>query len=172
MNMDDDEEVPASTPPETPTLAPAADAGADADASLGPARGIGRGAASLKLDKFQAKLVRLPAPLSELAADGDGDGDRESESDSGGSRNSMMPIPEPVGRPGCNVCAGYVLRRKSAYGRYDFSAVTDANVLLRRHLEGLGGPCPSAADTEPTPALPARPWTPLSDARLRRETEE
>ena len=39
--------------------------------------------------------------------------------------------PEPVG--GCSVCAEYVVRRGAAYDVQDYSAATDANVLLVRH---------------------------------------
>ncbi|MGW5780482.1 hypothetical protein [Streptomyces sp. NPDC003863] len=40
--------------------------------------------------------------------------------------------PEPV--PHCVACALLVRERREARGRFDHSAVTDANVLLRRHL--------------------------------------
>ena len=39
--------------------------------------------------------------------------------------------PEPV--PDCSACAGFVEQRHQASDR---TAETDANVLLRRHLEG------------------------------------
>ncbi|MFF5767560.1 hypothetical protein ACFY8F_34185 [Streptomyces tanashiensis] len=40
--------------------------------------------------------------------------------------------PEPV--PRCVACALLARERRKAQGRFDHSAVTDANVLLRRHL--------------------------------------
>jgi len=40
--------------------------------------------------------------------------------------------PEPV--PHCVACALLVRERREAQGRFDHSAVTDMNVLLRRHL--------------------------------------
>ncbi|MFG2643709.1 hypothetical protein ACGFYP_22385 [Streptomyces sp. NPDC048370] len=40
--------------------------------------------------------------------------------------------PAPV--PDCEVCARLAERRRDARARYDGSAETDANVLLRRHL--------------------------------------
>lgn len=42
--------------------------------------------------------------------------------------------PEPV--PGCSVCAEYVRRRARAYEGRDYSAASDANVLLVRHKKG------------------------------------
>ncbi|MEU9996087.1 hypothetical protein [Streptomyces sp. NPDC050848] len=40
--------------------------------------------------------------------------------------------PAPV--PDCEACAGLAAQRREARARYDGSAETDANVLLRRHL--------------------------------------
>jgi len=42
--------------------------------------------------------------------------------------------PPPVPRPGCAECEELAARRREARLRYDGSAETDANVLLRRHL--------------------------------------
>ncbi|MFF0437190.1 hypothetical protein ACFYU9_33825 [Streptomyces sp. NPDC004327] len=44
-----------------------------------------------------------------------------------------VPAP-PVPVPGCAECDGLADRRRAARLAYDFSAETDANVLLRRHL--------------------------------------
>ncbi|MGW8066496.1 hypothetical protein ACVV2G_30480 [Streptomyces ziwulingensis] len=39
----------------------------------------------------------------------------------------------PVPAPGCEACARLAARREAARAAFDHSAVTDANVLLRRH---------------------------------------
>ncbi|MFE7841876.1 hypothetical protein ACFU53_39225 [Streptomyces sp. NPDC057474] len=39
----------------------------------------------------------------------------------------------PLPLPGCAACAGLAVRRDEARARYDRSAETDANVLLRHH---------------------------------------
>ncbi|MCT4357244.1 hypothetical protein M5362_29500 [Streptomyces sp. Je 1-79] len=39
----------------------------------------------------------------------------------------------PVPVPGCAACGELAARRAEARGRFDWSAETDANVLLRRH---------------------------------------
>ncbi|MFD8914471.1 hypothetical protein [Streptomyces sp. NPDC059575] len=41
--------------------------------------------------------------------------------------------PEPKPFPGCKVCLGFSVRRENARSRGDYSAVSDANVVLRRH---------------------------------------
>jgi hypothetical protein len=43
------------------------------------------------------------------------------------------PGPPPVPVPGCAACAELAARRDEARARYDGSAETDANVLLRHH---------------------------------------
>ncbi|WP_371577978.1 hypothetical protein [Streptomyces sp. NBC_01314] len=50
----------------------------------------------------------------------------------------------PVPVPGCATCAGLAVRRDEARARYDGSAETDANVLLRHHQrrEHAGGARP------------------------------
>ncbi|WP_409472129.1 hypothetical protein [Streptomyces sp. HC307] len=37
--------------------------------------------------------------------------------------------------PGCSECLGFANRRQNARSASDYSAATDANVYLRRHLE-------------------------------------
>ncbi|MET8983283.1 hypothetical protein ABZX85_47740 [Streptomyces sp. NPDC004539] len=44
------------------------------------------------------------------------------------------PLPEPSPVPGCGQRLSHVTARRNARPTYDHSAVTDANVLLRRHL--------------------------------------
>ncbi len=41
---------------------------------------------------------------------------------------------EPALVPGCSECLGFANRRQNARSVSDYSAVTDANVCLRRHL--------------------------------------
>ncbi|WP_432157339.1 hypothetical protein [Streptomyces sp. bgisy153] len=45
------------------------------------------------------------------------------------------PAGPPIPSPGCETCAGLAARRDEARARHDASAVTDANVLIRRHQE-------------------------------------
>ncbi|MFD3352601.1 hypothetical protein [Streptomyces fradiae] len=44
-----------------------------------------------------------------------------------------LPLPEPVGAPGCGVCDALVAQRRAARLRGDMSRVTDCNVELRNH---------------------------------------
>ncbi|WP_416970512.1 hypothetical protein [Streptomyces sp. 4F14] len=44
------------------------------------------------------------------------------------------PLPEPSPVPGCAECLSLGTARRNARSTHDYSAVTDANVLLRRHL--------------------------------------
>jgi hypothetical protein len=41
--------------------------------------------------------------------------------------------PEPKAAPGCGTCLVVCVRRENARSRGDYSAVSDANVELRRH---------------------------------------
>lgn len=43
--------------------------------------------------------------------------------------------PEPKAKPGCGACLGICVRRQNAQSRGDYSAVSDANVELRRHQD-------------------------------------
>lgn len=43
--------------------------------------------------------------------------------------------PEPRAVAGCDTCLGMCVRRDNARSRQDYSAVSDANVELRRHHE-------------------------------------
>lgn len=46
----------------------------------------------------------------------------------------LKRIPEePKAAPGCSTCLGICVRRDNARSAGDFSAVSDANVELRRH---------------------------------------
>ncbi|MEX3101474.1 MULTISPECIES: hypothetical protein [unclassified Streptomyces] len=45
-----------------------------------------------------------------------------------------FPLPEPSPVPGCTACLSFATARRNARSVHDHSAVTDANVLLRRHL--------------------------------------
>lgn len=40
---------------------------------------------------------------------------------------------EPKAVPGCDMCLIVCVRRENARSRFDYSAVSDANVELRRH---------------------------------------
>lgn len=46
---------------------------------------------------------------------------------------------EPAAVPGCSTCLGFAVRRRNARSVADYSAVTDANVCLRRHLAAEHG---------------------------------
>jgi hypothetical protein len=46
---------------------------------------------------------------------------------------------EPAPVPGCSECLGIANRRQNARSVSDHSAVTDANVYLRRHLKAQHG---------------------------------
>ncbi len=46
---------------------------------------------------------------------------------------------EPAPVPGCSECLGLANRRQNARSVSDHSAVTDANVYLRRHLAAQHG---------------------------------
>lgn len=48
---------------------------------------------------------------------------------------SYTPLPPPVPDPDCTQCVELALLRKKAREERDYSAETDANVLLRRHLK-------------------------------------
>ena len=41
--------------------------------------------------------------------------------------------PEPKAAPGCSACLGICVRRENSRSVGDYSAVSDANVELRRH---------------------------------------
>ncbi|MEU4151953.1 hypothetical protein [Streptomyces sp. NPDC026659] len=43
------------------------------------------------------------------------------------------PTVEPSAVPGCSECLSLSLNRQNARSRGDYSAVSDANVMLRRH---------------------------------------
>ncbi|MDT9691868.1 hypothetical protein Q5762_26755 [Streptomyces sp. P9(2023)] len=57
-----------------------------------------------------------------------------------GVEYEMSRPPEPV--PGCVECAELAARRAAARARFDWSAETDANVLLRRHRTEHHPPAP------------------------------
>ncbi|MGW0708629.1 DUF7848 domain-containing protein [Streptomyces sp. NPDC002643] len=61
----------------------------------------------------------------------------------------------PVPVPGCKTCEELSVRRNEARARYDFSAETDANVLLRRHRRREHEGAATARETA-LPALPTR----------------
>ncbi|AFU62243.1 hypothetical protein TG1_48 [Streptomyces phage TG1] len=45
-----------------------------------------------------------------------------------------VPLPEPEPVNGCAGCAGWAAARITARKAHDYTAVSDANVRLRRHL--------------------------------------
>jgi hypothetical protein len=53
--------------------------------------------------------------------------------------STLWPQPEPAPVPGCSECLGFAVRRQNARSVADHSAVTDANVRLRRHLAAQHG---------------------------------
>ncbi|GGX87065.1 hypothetical protein [Streptomyces fructofermentans] len=55
-------------------------------------------------------------------------------------RQEDGPGRPPVPVPGCAACTELAVRRDDARARYNRSAETDADVLLRRHLRGGHGP--------------------------------
>jgi hypothetical protein len=50
-----------------------------------------------------------------------------------------FPKPAPVPIEGCTTCADYVARRVAARTAGDRTSVTDANILMRRHLKSEHG---------------------------------
>lgn len=58
-----------------------------------------------------------------------------------GQQGSTLPPfqREPAPVPGCSECLGLANRRQNARSVSDHSAVTDANVCLRRHLKAQHG---------------------------------
>ncbi|MEU8520361.1 hypothetical protein [Streptomyces sp. NBC_01216] len=72
--------------------------------------------------------VRPATPAERLSA-----GVRAANARAGVAYDLSRP---PVPAPGCTECAGLVEERAAARSRCDWSAETDANVLLRRHLAG------------------------------------
>ncbi|MFB7374227.1 hypothetical protein ACFC0D_30770 [Streptomyces sp. NPDC056222] len=65
-----------------------------------------------------------------------------------GAEYELSRPPVPV--PGCGVCAELAGRRTEARARFDWSAETDANVLLRRH-RGEHHPSDGSAVTSMSP---------------------
>jgi hypothetical protein len=51
----------------------------------------------------------------------------------------MEPPSEPKTVPGCNTCLSICVSRRNARSRGDYSAVSDANVALRRHQSEVHG---------------------------------
>jgi hypothetical protein len=49
--------------------------------------------------------------------------------------NLSEPLTEPSAKPGCSDCMSLVVARQNARSEYDYSAVSDCNVLLRQHHE-------------------------------------
>ncbi|MGW0706680.1 hypothetical protein ACWD4G_12090 [Streptomyces sp. NPDC002643] len=50
---------------------------------------------------------------------------------------SEPPPTEPSAKPGCADCMSLAVARQNARSEYDYSAVSDCNVLLRRHHEEM-----------------------------------
>ncbi|WP_424214023.1 hypothetical protein ACN20G_19190 [Streptomyces sp. BI20] len=69
-----------------------------------------------------------------------------------------LPAPRPV--VGCGECAGFEARRVVAARGFDHSAVTDARVLLRRHLDAAHAEQPTVAMTIRVSRDSGRTWGP------------